>query len=48
MARLRRYLDRIHPMFAKGGPYEKYYALYEMVDTFLYTPAAGAGFFSMR
>jgi Na+-transporting NADH:ubiquinone oxidoreductase subunit B len=28
----------MHPQFAKGGPYEKYYALYEMVDTFLYTP----------
>lgn len=35
---MRRWLDRIHPQFAKGGPYEKYYALYEMVDTFLYTP----------
>ncbi|MDH3715062.1 MAG: NADH:ubiquinone reductase (Na(+)-transporting) subunit B [Gammaproteobacteria bacterium] len=39
MARLRRYLDRIHPHFAKGGRLEKYHALYEMVDTFLYTPA---------
>ena len=38
MSKLRRYLDRLHPQFAKGGPYEKYYALYEMVDTFLYTP----------
>lgn len=39
MARLRRFLDRIEPQFQKGGPYEKYYALYEMVDTFIYTPA---------
>ncbi len=39
MARLRRFLDRIEPSFHKGGPYHKYYALYEMVDTFLYTPA---------
>lgn len=39
MARLRRFLDRIEPSFQKGGPYEKYYALYEMVDTFLYTPS---------
>jgi Na+-transporting NADH:ubiquinone oxidoreductase subunit B len=39
MARLRRYLDRIHPHFARGGRLEKYHALYEMVDTFLYTPA---------
>jgi len=38
MSRLRNYLDRIHPLFAKGGPFEKYYAVYEMVDTFLYTP----------
>ena len=38
MLALRRYLDRLHPLFAKGGPYEKYFALYEMVDTFLYTP----------
>lgn len=38
MSSMRRWLDRIHPQFAKGGPYEKYYALYEMVDTFLYTP----------
>jgi len=38
MSSLRRWLDRQHPQFAKGGRYEKYYALYEMVDTFLYTP----------
>lgn len=39
MARLRRFLDRIEPQFQKGGPYEKYFVLYEMVDTFIYTPA---------
>ncbi|NIR29765.1 MAG: NADH:ubiquinone reductase (Na(+)-transporting) subunit B [Gammaproteobacteria bacterium] len=39
MSRLRRWLDRMHPLFAKGGPYERYYAVYEMVDTLLYTPA---------
>ena len=39
MSAVRRFLDRIHPQFARGGPYEKFYALYEMVDTFLYTPA---------
>ncbi|HIF17224.1 MAG TPA: NADH:ubiquinone reductase (Na(+)-transporting) subunit B [Cycloclasticus sp.] len=38
MSRLRNYLDSIHPHFAKGGSLEKYYAIYEMVDTFLYTP----------
>ncbi len=39
MKRLRNYLDSIHPHFIKGGRFEKFYALYEMVDTFLYTPA---------
>lgn len=39
MARVRRFLDRIEPSFQKGGPYEKFYALYEMVDTFIYTPS---------
>jgi Na+-transporting NADH:ubiquinone oxidoreductase subunit B len=39
MAGLRHFLDRIEPHFHKGGSYEKYYALYEMVDTFLYTPS---------
>jgi Na+-transporting NADH:ubiquinone oxidoreductase subunit B len=39
MARLRRFLDRIEPQFQKGGQYEKYFALYEMVDTFIYSPA---------
>lgn len=38
MSRLRNYLDSIHPHFVKGGAFEKYYAIYEMVDTFLYTP----------
>ncbi len=35
---LRRYLDRVHPLFAKGGRFQKYNAIYEMVDTLLYTP----------
>jgi Na+-transporting NADH:ubiquinone oxidoreductase subunit B len=39
VSHIRKCLDRIHPYFARGGPYEKFYALYEMVDTFLYTPA---------
>ena len=39
MRSVRKFLDRLHPYFARGGPYEKYYALYEMVDTFLYTPS---------
>lgn len=36
---MRRLLESIKPMFSKGGRFEKYYPLYEMVDTFLYTPA---------
>ncbi len=39
MQRLRHYLDRLHPLFAKGGRFQKYNALYEMVDTGLYTPS---------
>ena len=38
MGRLRKFLDRVEPMFVPGGRYEKFYALYELVDTFLYTP----------
>ena len=36
----RDFLDSIEPHFTKGGKLEKYYGLYEMVDTFIYTPAA--------
>jgi Na+-transporting NADH:ubiquinone oxidoreductase subunit B len=39
MARLRRYLDRLEPLFQKSGPYNKFFAVFEMVDTFLYSPA---------
>jgi Na+-transporting NADH:ubiquinone oxidoreductase subunit B len=39
MSRLRGFLDRMHPLFAKGGRFEKYHAVYEAVDTFFYTPA---------
>ncbi len=35
----RKFLDSIEPNFTKGGKLEKYYGLYEMVDTFIYTPA---------
>ncbi len=38
MSRLRHFLDRLRPNFTKGGRYEKFEALYEMVDTFIYTP----------
>jgi len=35
---LRKYLDSIEHEFEKGGRYEKWYALYEAVDTILYRP----------
>ena len=35
----REILDIIEPHFTKGGRFAKYYGLYEMVDTFIYTPA---------
>ncbi len=38
MSKTRDFLDRLHPLFAKGGKFEKYYAVYEMVDTFFYSP----------
>lgn len=38
MKPLRRFLDRIHPMFGEKGRLKRLYPLYEAVDTFLYTP----------
>lgn len=35
---LRDVLDNIEPHFEKGGRFEKYYAIYEMIDTILYSP----------
>ncbi|RAU17269.1 NADH:ubiquinone reductase (Na(+)-transporting) subunit B [Nitrincola tibetensis] len=35
---LRTVLDKMEPHFHKGGKYEKWYALYEAVDTIFYTP----------
>lgn len=35
---LRKILDDIAPQFAKGGRYEKWYSLYEAVDTIFYSP----------
>ena len=37
---LRNYLDKIEHHFEKGGRYEKWYPLYEAMDTFLYKPAS--------
>ncbi len=38
MKSIRALLDNIHPYFEKGTRLEKFYPLYELVDTFLYTP----------
>jgi Na+-transporting NADH:ubiquinone oxidoreductase subunit B len=35
---MRHFLNRLRPLFTKGGRLEKYFAVYEMVDTFLYSP----------
>lgn len=35
---LRKQLDRMAPLFEKGGRFEKLYPFYEAADTFLYTP----------
>ena len=35
---LRRTMDRLEPHFLKGGRYARFYPLYEMVDTILYSP----------
>ncbi len=40
MKALRGYLDRIEPHFHKGGKYEKFFALYEAVDTIFYSPGS--------
>jgi len=34
----RKFFDRIEPAFTKGGKLEKFFPLYEMVESFLYTP----------
>ena len=38
MRRFRDFLDRMEPLFVKGGRYEKYEAVYEMIDTLFYSP----------
>ncbi len=39
MSRMRALLDRAERPFRKGGPLEKFHAVYDAGDTFLYTPA---------
>ncbi|MEM1383665.1 MAG: NADH:ubiquinone reductase (Na(+)-transporting) subunit B [Pseudomonadota bacterium] len=35
---LRDFFDRIEPHFERGGKWERYFPVYEMVESFLYTP----------
>ncbi len=35
---IRSFLDRLEPVFTKGGRFEQLHALYEAVDTFFYSP----------
>ncbi|QHS10221.1 NADH:ubiquinone reductase (Na(+)-transporting) subunit B [Sinimarinibacterium sp. NLF-5-8] len=38
MSALRNFLDRVEPLFKKGGRFEAFYPLYEAVDTIAYSP----------
>ena len=38
MRPLRRLLDRMEPLFTQGGRFERFHALFEMVDTLFYSP----------
>lgn len=42
MSILSSFLDKINPLFEKGGSLERFFPFFEMVDTFLYTPAESA------
>lgn len=39
MKSLRNQLDKIKPLFEKGGKLQKFHALYDAMDTFLYVPS---------
>ena len=38
MKPLRAFLDKLEPLFTPGGRFEQFYALFEAVDTFFYSP----------
>ena len=38
MRGLRGFLDRLEPLFTRGGRFERFEAIYEMVDTLFYSP----------
>lgn len=35
---LRNFFDSIEPLFEKGGKYERYFPIYEMIESFAFTP----------
>ncbi len=39
MKAIRSFLDRLEPLFARGGRFEQMHALFEAVDTFFFSPA---------
>ncbi len=39
MRNLRQMLDRMEPLFTRGGRLQKFHAIFEMVDTLFYSPA---------
>ena len=39
MKPLRKFLDSLEPLFSRGGRFERFEAIYEMVDTLFYSPA---------
>ncbi len=39
MKAVRNFFDKLEPHFEKGGRYEKYYAIYEIFDTFAFQPS---------
>ena len=38
MPGLRKFLDRLEPLFTRGGRFERFNAIFEMVDTLFYSP----------
>jgi len=38
MKRLRKLLDNVEPLFVRGGRFQRFHAIYEMVDTLFYSP----------
>ena len=38
MKKLRSFLDNLEPLFKQGGRFQRFYALFEAVDTFLFSP----------